>query len=84
LREPIRNREAPGRRSQGFTAEEKAAMRERAREQKAAAGEAIVPWARDGPNPVLVEWTRARALAGEGRRALVVGTGLGDDAEHPE
>jgi hypothetical protein len=57
-------------------------MRERAREQKAAAGEAIVPWARDGPNPVLVEWTRARALAGEGRRALVVGTGLGDDAEH--
>jgi ubiquinone/menaquinone biosynthesis C-methylase UbiE len=48
---------------------------------RAQAGEAIVPWARDEPNRLLVEWTRARGLAGEGRRALVVGTGLGDDAE---
>lgn len=49
---------------------------------RAEAGEAIVPWARDEPNRLLVEWTRARGLAGDGRRALVVGTGLGDDAEH--
>jgi hypothetical protein len=49
---------------------------------RAEAGEAIVPWARDEPNRLLVEWTRMRGLAGEGRRALVVGSGLGDDAEH--
>jgi SAM-dependent methyltransferase len=49
---------------------------------RAEAGEAIVPWAREEPNRLLVEWTRTRGLAGEGRRALVVGTGLGDDAEH--
>ena len=49
---------------------------------RAEMGEAIVPWARDEPNPLLVEWTRARGLAGAGRRALVVGSGLGDDAEH--
>jgi ubiquinone/menaquinone biosynthesis C-methylase UbiE len=49
---------------------------------RAEAGEAIVPWARDEPNRLLVEWTRVRGLAGQGRRALVVGTGLGDDAEH--
>jgi SAM-dependent methyltransferase len=45
-------------------------------------GEAVVPWARGKPNPLLAEWTRARALAGRGRSALVVGSGLGDDAEH--
>jgi SAM-dependent methyltransferase len=49
---------------------------------RAEAGEAVVPWARDEPNRLLVEWTRARGLTGAGRRALVVGTGLGDDAEH--
>jgi hypothetical protein len=49
---------------------------------RAEAGEAIVPWARDEPNRLLLEWTRTRGLAGEGRRALVVGSGLGDDAEH--
>jgi hypothetical protein len=49
---------------------------------RAEQGEAVVPWARDEPNPLLVEWTRARALTGSGRRALVVGSGLGDDAEH--
>ncbi len=50
--------------------------------ERAEAGEAVVPWARDEPNRLLVQWTRARGLAGEGRRALVVGSGLGDDAEH--
>jgi SAM-dependent methyltransferase len=44
-------------------------------------GEAIVPWDRGGPNPVLVRWARERGLAGAGRRALVVGSGLGGDAE---
>jgi SAM-dependent methyltransferase len=45
-------------------------------------GEAVVPWDRGGPSPLLVEWTAGRALDGRGRRALVVGCGLGDDAEH--
>jgi SAM-dependent methyltransferase len=49
---------------------------------QADAGEAVVPWARDEPNPLLEAWTQARGLAGGGRRALVVGSGLGDDAEH--
>jgi SAM-dependent methyltransferase len=47
----------------------------------AEAGEAEVPWDRGGPNPFLEQWVRERSLAGAGRRALVVGTALGDDAE---
>ncbi len=48
----------------------------------AAAGEdlAALPWASLKPFPLLVEWLD-RAGAGMGGRALVVGTGLGDDAE---
>jgi SAM-dependent methyltransferase len=46
------------------------------------AGEAVVPWARGAPNPFLVAWADARGLAADGRRALVVGSGLGDDAEY--
>jgi SAM-dependent methyltransferase len=49
---------------------------------RAEAGDAIVPWARDEPNRLLVAWTEGRGLSGAGRRALVVGSGLGDDAEH--
>jgi methyltransferase family protein len=45
-------------------------------------GEAVVPWARGVPNRLLLEWTRAHGVDGSGRRALVVGSGLGDDAEH--
>jgi SAM-dependent methyltransferase len=45
-------------------------------------GEAVVPWDRGVPNRLLVEWTRSRGVDGGGRRALVVGSGLGDDAEH--
>jgi SAM-dependent methyltransferase len=46
----------------------------------AEAGEAVVPWQSDEATPLLVEWTRG--LDGRGRRAIVVGCGLGDDAEH--
>jgi SAM-dependent methyltransferase len=49
---------------------------------QASAGEAAVPWDRGMPNRLLVEWTRTRGVEGAGRRALVVGSGLGDDAEH--
>jgi SAM-dependent methyltransferase len=44
-------------------------------------GEAAIPWAEFAPNPHLVSWAAARNLRGAGRRALVVGCGLGDDAE---
>ena len=44
-------------------------------------GDASVPWDRGGPNPVLARWADERGLDGDGRRALVVGSGLGGDAE---
>lgn len=46
--------------------------------REAAQGDAVVPWADLVPNPHLVEWLDANAVAG---RALDVGTGLGDNAE---
>ncbi len=42
---------------------------------------AAVPWADLGPNPNLMAWAEDRRLSGAGRTALVVGCGLGDDAE---
>ena len=42
---------------------------------------AEVPWARLAPREQLVEWADAHAVHGDGRPALVVGAGLGDDAE---
>ena len=42
----------------------------------------VIPWADRGPNPLLVNWHR-RTGTNFGRRAcLVVGCGLGDDAEY--
>ncbi|MET8875474.1 class I SAM-dependent methyltransferase [Nocardia sp. NPDC004604] len=48
---------------------------------EAASGDAIVPWDRDQPNPILVEWAARRELDGVGR-ALVIGCGYGQDAEY--
>lgn len=47
---------------------------------EAAAGDAVVPWDRDEPNPLLVAWVSGRD--GAGKRAMVVGAGLGRDAEY--
>jgi SAM-dependent methyltransferase len=44
-------------------------------------GDAEVPWDRDEPQVLLSEWAEAERLDGRGRRALVVGCGLGLDAE---
>jgi SAM-dependent methyltransferase len=44
-------------------------------------GAAVAPWDRGGPHPLLVEWAKARALDGAGRQAVVIGAGLGEDAE---
>ncbi len=41
----------------------------------------VVPWDSQLPAPHLVEWAQAQQLNGAGRRALVIGCGLGDDAE---
>jgi len=49
--------------------------------QAAARGEATIPWASLAPHPHLVQWARGRPRPGTGRTALVVGCGLGDDAE---
>lgn len=43
--------------------------------------ESTIPWADMRPNPNLTEWLDATVRSGTGRRALVVGCGLGDDAE---
>lgn len=41
-----------------------------------------VPWADLKPNRFLVEWAESVKLEGNGRSALVVGCGLGDDARY--
>ncbi len=48
----------------------------------AEAGTAIVPWDRGVPQRLLVQWVRAGDVVGGGRSALVVGCGLGADAEY--
>jgi SAM-dependent methyltransferase len=42
---------------------------------------AVVPWDRDRPNVLLADWADTRPPDGTGRRALVVGCGLGRDSE---
>ncbi|MEI8134201.1 MAG: class I SAM-dependent methyltransferase [bacterium] len=41
----------------------------------------IIPWADQKPKRYLVEWLDAHSVVGEGKRALVIGCGLGDDCE---
>ena len=40
-----------------------------------------VPWVDKGVNPLLVEWLNLQQVQGRGQPALVIGCGLGDDAE---
>lgn len=47
---------------------------------EAAAGTSVVPWDRDEPNPLLVDWFRTASLP-QGARGLVIGCGYGTDAE---
>jgi SAM-dependent methyltransferase len=41
-----------------------------------------VPWDRGAPHYLLEGWATERRLTGEGRRALVVGCGMGRDSEY--
>ena len=45
------------------------------------AGDISMPWDREDPNPQLAEWADSVGLDGGGRTAVVVGCGLGADAE---
>jgi SAM-dependent methyltransferase len=49
---------------------------------EADAGRAEVPWDRDGPNKLFAQWAEEHQVRGEGKRALVVGSGLGSDSEY--
>lgn len=40
-----------------------------------------VPWARLTPHPQFQDWLNLRAIQGKGKSTLVIGCGLGDDAE---
>ncbi len=44
----------------------------------------IIPWADLTPNPNLLAWLEQNNVQGQGKRALKVGCGLGDDAEELE
>jgi pimeloyl-ACP methyl ester carboxylesterase/SAM-dependent methyltransferase len=46
------------------------------------AGAVQMPWSREHPHPLLQRWAREEAVDGAGLRAVVVGCGLGADAEH--
>ena len=49
--------------------------------QEAERGDGIVPWGDQEPNPRLLEFWKVRPLETAGKRALVIGSGLGDDSE---
>lgn len=50
--------------------------------QGAANGELTLPWQRPAAHPLLVDWVKRRGVTGGGRRAAIVGCGLGVDAEY--
>jgi len=49
--------------------------------QKAEEGKAKIRWADLKPNPNLIEFWNKRRIPSEGKKALVIGCGYGDDAE---
>jgi SAM-dependent methyltransferase len=48
---------------------------------EAGSDNSVIPWADMEPNPALVEFWRKHPLQTAGKRALVIGCGLGDDSE---
>ena len=47
-----------------------------------ASGAVAMPWNREVPHPLLSPWAATQGLTGAGKRAVVVGSGLGADAEY--
>jgi len=45
-------------------------------------GDVTMPWDHDDPHPALASWTDGRSMDISGGTAVVVGCGLGADAEH--
>jgi SAM-dependent methyltransferase len=45
-------------------------------------GQAVVPWDRQAPHPLLVEWADAQPAPQASHQALVIGCGLGEDAAY--
>ncbi len=41
----------------------------------------LVPWAKNQAHPYLQDWLKKNSICGDNRTALVIGCGLGDDAE---
>jgi len=50
--------------------------------QEAAEGKTHIPWDDRAPNPHLVSFMNRHAPHADGKRALVIGCGLGDDAQY--
>ncbi|MEQ1603491.1 MAG: class I SAM-dependent methyltransferase [Pyrinomonadaceae bacterium] len=50
--------------------------------KEAAGNNELIPWADLAPNKYFQAWAESTGLKGEGRTALVVGCGLGDDARY--
>src|SRR4051812_48922319 len=50
--------------------------------REAAGDTEIIPWADLEPNRFFKDWAETSGLKGEGRSALVIGCGLGDDARY--
>ncbi len=49
--------------------------------REAAGGESVVPWVDCRTNPHLIDYWNAHPFEGAGKRTLVIGSGMGDDAE---
>ena len=49
--------------------------------QKAKGNSSQIPWADNETNPYLLQWLDEHSISGTGKTVLVVGCGLGDDAE---
>jgi SAM-dependent methyltransferase len=45
-------------------------------------GDAELPWDKGAPHQLLERWVRDRGISGDGRRAMVVGCGMGRDSEY--
>ena len=45
-------------------------------------GDADVPWDKGAPHHLLKRWVQDRGSSGDGRRAMVVGCGMGRDSEY--